>query len=95
MIISDLGSGFNNSKIFAIQVKLMDMRHTFFLADRHAKGSEQTIKEVARHLREIEYDNRITDIYDDPLMIPSVQYILNLHRSSETSFSAYKLTFGT
>ena len=94
MIISDLGSDLN-SKVFANLVKLMGMRYTFSIADRHANGSERTIKEVVRHLRAIAYDNRITDIYDDPLMIPSVQYMLNSHKSSETSFSAYELIFGT
>ena len=94
MIISDLGSDLN-SKVFAEIVKLMGMRHTFSIADRHANGSERTIKEVVRHLRAIAYDKRIDDIYDDPLIIPSVQYILNSHCSSETSYSAYELTFGT
>ena len=94
MIISDLGSDLN-SKIFAELVKLMGMRHTFSIADRHANGSERTIKEVVRHLRAVAYDSRIDDIYDDPLIIPSVQYILNTHRSSETSYSPFELTFGT
>ena len=71
MIISDLGSELN-SKIFAELVKLMGMRHTFSIADRHANGSERTIKEVVRHLRAMAYDSRIDDIYDDPLIIPSV-----------------------
>ena len=94
MIISDLGSDLN-SKVFAELVKLMGMRHTFSIADRHANGSERTIKEVVRHLRAISYDARIDDIYDDPFMIPSVQYILNSHCSTETSFSPFELTFGT
>ena len=48
------------------------MRHTFSNGDRHANGSEQTIKEVVRYLRALAYDKRIDDIYDDPLIIPSI-----------------------
>ena len=94
MVISDLGSDLN-SKLFAELVKLMGMRHTFSIADRHANGSERTIKEVVRHLRAIAYDSRIEDVFDDPLIIPSVQYTLNTHLSSETSYSPFELTFGT
>ena len=94
MIISDLGSDLN-SKVFESLVKLMGMRHTFSIADRHANGSERTIKEVVRHLRALAYDKRIEDIYDDPLIIPSIQYMLNSHRSSESAYSAFELTFGT
>ena len=94
MVISDLGSDFN-SKLFAGLVELMGMRHTFSIADRHANGSERIIKEVVRHLRAIVYDKRIDNVFDDPLILPSVQYILNSHVSSETSFSPFELTFGT
>ena len=94
MIISDLGSDLN-SKVFESLVKLMGMRHTFSIADSHANGSERTIKEVVRHLRALAYDKRIEDIYDDPLIIPSIQYMLNSLRSSESAYSAFELTFGT
>ena len=94
VVISDLGCDLN-SKIFESLVKLMGMRHTFSIADRHANGSERTIKEVVRHLHALAYDKRIDDIYDDPLIIPSIQYMLNSHRSSESAYSAFELSFQT
>ena len=83
MVISDLGSDLN-SKLFAELVKLLGIRHTFSIADRHANGSERTIKEVVRHLRAIAYESRIDNVCDNPLIISSVQYTLNTHLSSET-----------
>ena len=56
MIISDLGSNLK-SKVFANLVKLMGMRHTFSIADRHANSSELTIKEMVRHPSAIAYNN--------------------------------------
>jgi hypothetical protein len=37
----------------------------------------------------------VRDVYDDPMVIPSVQYILNSHKSAETDFTPFELTFGT
>ena len=94
MVISDLGSDFN-SKLVAELVKLMGIRHTFSIADRHANGSERTIREVLRLLRTIAYDSIIEDVFDDSLIIPSVQYTLNTHLSLETSYFPFELTLGT
>ena len=50
---------------------------------------------MARHLRALDYDKRIADIYDDPLIIPSIQYMLNSYRNSDSAYSAFELSFGT
>lgn len=94
MIISDLGSDLN-SHLFAELVELMGMRHVFSIADKHANGTERSIKEVNRHLRAIVYDERIKDVFDDPTIIPTVQYILNSHISKETNYSPFELMFGS
>jgi hypothetical protein len=94
MIVSDLGPDLN-SKIFAQLVKLMGMAHKFSIADRHVNGVERNLKEVARHLRAIVFDDRVPDIFENPTIIPSCQHILNTHESSETGFSPFELTFGS
>jgi hypothetical protein len=94
MIISDLGPDLT-SELFAELIKLMGMRHKFSITDKHANGSERVARETGRHLRAIVYDTRVTDVFDDPNVIPSVQYILNQHESSETGYSPFELTFGS
>lgn len=94
MVISDLGANLN-SEIFTELVKLMVMSYVFSIADRHVNGSGRTIKEVVIHLRAIVYDSSIRAVYDVPLFVPSVQDILNSHRSAETDFTPFELTFGT
>jgi hypothetical protein len=73
----------------------MGMRHVFSIVDKHANGVERVNKEVVRHLRCLVWDRNIRDVFDDPTVIPSVQYILNTHVSSETGFSPFELTFGS
>jgi hypothetical protein len=63
--------------------------------DKHANGVERVNKEVVRHLRCLVWDRNIRDVFDDPTVIPSVQYILNSHISAETGFSPFELTFGS
>ena len=43
MVISDL-RGDLNFNLFAELLMLIGMRHTFSIADRHANGSERTIR---------------------------------------------------
>ena len=38
---------------------------------------------------------RIKDVFEDPTVIPSCQYILNTHVSSETGYAPFELLFGT
>ena len=94
MVISNLVSDLN-SKLITELVKLMGTRHTFSIADRHGNVSERTIKEVVRHFRAIPYDSRIDDVFDDPLIKPSVQYTLNTHIGLKTSYFPFELTCGT
>ena len=94
MVISDQGSDLT-SNLFSELISLMGMRHVFSIANKHANGTEREIKEVVRHLRAMVYDSRISDVFDDPTVIPSVQYILNEHVSAETGYSPFELTFGS
>lgn len=94
LIISDMGPDLK-SQLFAELVKLMGMRHIFSIANRHINGCERIIKEIGRHLRAMVYDKRISDVFGDPTMIPSVQYIINTHISDETAQTPFELTFGT
>ena len=94
MIISDRGSDLT-SDLFAELVNLVGLRHVFSIADKHANGTERLIKEAQRHLRAIVYDSRVEDVFTDPTVIPCVQYIMNSHTSSETSFTPFELMFGS
>jgi hypothetical protein len=95
LIISDQGPDLK-SDLMSELVQLMGMRHVFSIVDKHANGVERVNKEVVRHLRcLVVWDRNIRDVFDDPTMIPSVQYILNSHVSSETGFSLFELTFGS
>ena len=94
MIVSDRGPDLT-STLFAELTKLVDVRHVFSIADRHVNGSERLIKEVSRHLRAIVYDERLPNIFDDVTIIPSVQHIMNEHKSVETGHTPNELTFGS
>ena len=96
MIVSDKGSDLNSTKLMEELVWLMGMRHVFSITDRHVNGMERVIWEVVRYLRAIVFDKRIPSVFDEPTIIPSVQYILNDHLSSETGeISPFELTFGS
>ena len=94
MIISDKGSDFT-SDLMRELTQLMGMRHVFSIVDKHSNGVERVNKEVVRHLRSMVFDRNVRDVFDDPTIIPSVQYILNTHVSSETGYSPFELTFGS
>jgi len=94
MIISDQGPDLN-SVLFNELCALMGMRHSFSIANRHVNGVERELKEVMRHLRAMVYAQRVTDVFEDPTMVPSAQYIINSLISSETSLSPFEITFGT
>jgi hypothetical protein len=94
LIVSDMGPDLK-SHLFAELVALTGMRHVFSIANRHVNGCERLIKEVSRHLRAIVFDRRISNVFDDPTVIPSVQYILNTHVSDETSRTPFEMTFGS
>ena len=95
MIISDQGPDLT-SKLMEELVSLMGMRHVFSIADRHVNGVERVIQEVSRHLRAIVFDRRVENVFDEPTQLPSVQYILNDHQSSETGgLTPFELTFGS
>jgi hypothetical protein len=97
MVISDRGTDFS-SELFEELVKYVGMRHVFSITDKHSNGTERSNKEVLRHLRAIVYDERVKNVFDDPMIIPSVQYIMNSQSSSENSdkeLSPFELTFGT
>jgi hypothetical protein len=75
----------------------MGMRHVFSITDKHVNGTNRSNKEVLRHLRAIVYDTRVIDVFTNPTVIQSVQYIMNSHASSEVSDSELtplELTFG-
>jgi hypothetical protein len=94
VIISDQGPDLK-SDLMAELVRLMGIRHVFSRVDKHANGVERVNKKVVRHLRCLVWDRNIRDVFDDPTVIPSVQYILNSHVSTETGFSLFELTFGS
>ena len=97
IIISDEGPDLNSS-LFEALVALMGMRNVFSITDKHVHGTESSYKEVLRHLRAIVYDTRVTDVFTNPTVIPSAQYIMNSHASSEVSDSeltCLELTFGS
>ena len=94
MIISDRGPDLR-SDLFAELVKIVGLRHVFSIAAKHANGTERLIKETQRHLRAIVYDSRVEDVFTDPTVIPSVQYIMNSHVSHETSLTPFELMFGS
>ena len=74
----------------------MGMKHVFSIDDSHINGVERVIQEVSRHLRAIDFDRRVENVFDEPTQLPSVQYnILNDYQSSETgALTPVELTFG-
>ena len=95
MIVSDRGTDFSSALMHEL-VTLMGMRHVFSITDSHVNGSERIISEVSRHARAILFDKFIGDVYGDPTVLPSVQYTLNDHLSSETGdFCPFEMTFGS
>ncbi len=94
MIISDKGPDLN-SELFRLLTKWIGVRHQFSITNQHVNGVERILKEVNRHLRAIVFDNRINDIFDDRVIIPAIQYILNSEVNSETGFSPFELLFGS
>ena len=94
MIISDLGPELK-SQMFEELLQLVGMRHVFSIADKHVNGAERLIKEAQRHLRAMVYDTRISNVFSDPTIIPTVQYLINSKHSSQTDNNAYELTFGS
>ena len=94
MIVSDKGPDLT-STLFRELAQLVGLNHVFSIADRHVNGSERLIKEAQRHLRAMVYDERIKDVFNDPTLIPSAQYIMNAKVSDETGYSAYELTYGS
>jgi hypothetical protein len=73
----------------------MRVRHQFSITDKHVNGVERTLAEISRHARAIVFDERIKDIFADPMLLPAIQYILNSEQHSETGFSPFELMFGT
>ena len=96
MVISDQGPNLR-SDLFNELTSLVGLRHVFSIADRHVNGCERLIKEAQRHLRALVYDSRIEDVFDDPTVIPSIQYIMNSKVSSESSeaHTPFELMFGS
>ena len=94
LVISDRGPDLT-SQLFAELVTFVGMTHVFSIADRHVNGSERLIKETQRHLRALVYDTRISDVFSDPTIIPSIQYIMNSKVSLETDKTPLELTFGS
>ena len=94
MILSDLGPALN-SDLFEQLRKLAGITHKFSIVDRHKNGVERSLREVQRHLRAIVYDTRVTDIFDNPVVVPTVSYVMNENQSAETGYiSPFDLTFG-
>jgi hypothetical protein len=93
MIISDKGPDLN-SEMFNMLKAWIGVRHQFSITNQHVNGVERILKEINRHLRAIVFDTRITDVFDDPIIIPAVQYVINSEVNSETGFSPFELLFG-
>jgi len=93
-IWSDQGSDYT-SKVIEQLEKWLGMRHRFAIVNRHqSSGVERTNREVLRHLRTLLIDERIKDDWSNPIVICIVEFLLNSHKSSETGFSPFDLTFG-
>ena len=45
-------------------VSLMGMKHVFSIDDSHINGVERVIQEVSRHLRAIDFDRRVENVFD-------------------------------
>jgi hypothetical protein len=91
-IWSDQGPDLKSDLITEL-IRLMGMKRVFSIVDKHGNGVERVNKKVFRHLRCLVWDRNIRDVFDDPTVIPSVQYILNSHVSAETGFSPFELAF--
>lgn len=91
LIISEKGSDLTADLMKGL-LQLMGMRHVFSIVDKHSNSVECVNKKVVRHLRSMVFDRNIRDVFNDPTIIPSVQYILNIHVFSATGFIPIRWT---
>jgi hypothetical protein len=94
-LISDPGSMFLSDAVNKVNAWL-GIRHKLSLVDVHeSNGVERTNQEILKLLRTLVNDERIRKQWSKPWNIGLVEFQLNSRISTETSHSAFELTFGT
>ena len=94
-ILTDPGSDYT-SKVVEQLNQYLGYLHAFSLVDRHeSNGTEPTNREIARHVKALVFDLSLRDCWSEPRILALVTYEINSHRSSETNYSAFDLTFGS
>ena len=63
--------------------------------DRHeSNGVEPTKKQILRHLSALVHDERISQCWSDPTVLPLIEHFLNSAIHSETGLSPLEAKFG-
>ena len=94
-IISDPGSDYTSNVVDQLN-KYLGYLHAFSLVDRHeSNGTEPTNREIARHVKALVFDLSLRDCWSEPRILALVTFEINNHRSSESNYTAFDLTFGS
>ena len=94
-LISDPGSDLM-SEIVILLNKWFGIDKFVSLFDRHeSNGVELTNKQILRHLSALVHDERISQSWSDPTVLPLIEHFLNSAIHSETSLSPLEAKFGS
>ena len=94
-LISDPGSDLM-SEIVILLNKWFGIEKLVSLVDRHeSNGVEPTNKQILRHLSALVHDERISQSWSAPTVLPLIEHFLNSAIHSETGLSPLEAKFGS
>ena len=94
VVHSDPGSEFTSGLFSALTVYLNSTKTFSIVNNPWADGVEPTVKQMKRHLVSLCTERRFSSNWSSPIVLTTVQFILNSRHHSQTDITPYKLTFG-
>ena len=92
---TDPGSDFTSEVIRHLN-RWLGVHHVISVVDRHeSNGVEGTNKKVLRYLSVVAQEERVTEHWSEPWLLPLIFYFINSEINSETGLSPLVHTFGT